>query len=157
MLRLNAWGNTGIQYGLPGQGESPRILRKRDGVDCEFDGFGSHEPMWFLLGRFYAVYALDDRFIFQAGRRFWDLTDGPITARFYAIGFGVASGLAIYQSEELIHRSFLFHPGRAIRARLDPTYDFLDAEADNFFLFLRNQIHSDEWRQYVSRLPETAA
>ena len=157
MLRLNAWSTTRIQYELATQGEQPKIVRTRDGEDREYRGFGSYEPMWCLLRRFYAVYASNGRFIFQAGGRVWDLTEGPESARFYAIGFGLASGLAIYHAQKFIHRAFLFHPGRAIRPRIDPTYDFLDSESDHFFLLLRNQIDKDEWRQYVSHLPQSAA
>ena len=155
MLHLTAWGSAQIRYELPSPGKRPRIRLNRNGERANVDGLGSFQPMWYLLRRFYAVYALDDRFIFQAGRRFWDLTEGPVEARFYTMGFGIASGIALYHGGNLIHRAFLFHPARALFARLDPTYDFLEAESDHFFFFLRNQIHKDEWRRHICGLPET--
>jgi hypothetical protein len=46
------------------------------------------------------------------------------------------------------HRPVLIHPARWLSSHIDPTYDGIDAEADHFFLFVRQHLPIAERRQY---------
>lgn len=156
MLRLSAWGSAWLEFRLKGKGRRPAVRFRNAKRDHESHGFGSCEPVYWAVRRFYAVYGERGRFIFQAGRRYWDLTDGPIALRFTPVGLGMASVISVYRGDDLIHRASLIHPGKTVWPRINPTYDYLDAEADHFFLFLQNEIHKDEWRQRIIDMAATA-
>ena len=156
MIRLRAWGNAWIEYRLKGEGKRPRAIPRRASQIRKVHGFGSYEPVFWLVRRFYAVYGANGRFIFQADRQYWDLTDGPVALRFNPIGRGMASEIAVYRGGDLVHRAKLIHPGRSLWPRIDPTYDGIDAETDHFFLFLQNEIHKDAWRQRIIDMAATA-
>ena len=149
MLRLSAWSNAWIEYRWACRGGRPSIRLKPATPDRHVHGFGSYEPVSWPLRRFYAVYGDEGRFVFQAGREHWDLTDGPIEVRFHGIGGGTKSEVSLRRGPDLLHNARLSHPGRGIWPRIDPTYDFIDAETDHFFLMLRNKLHDDEWRQRI--------
>jgi len=61
--------------------------------------------------------------------------------------FGFASGLVLEFGDGTTNRPMLIHPGRALRAHLDPTYDSWDAEDDHFFLFMRQHLQDARWRE----------
>lgn len=113
------------------------------------DGFGSVEPVWGIWRRFYALYTYEGRLYFQAGRRKWDVTDGPRHCKFWAAGYGLCSGLIMTFQNGATHRPVLVHPLRGLAAHIDPTYDGIDAESDHFFLFVRQQLPDPAWRSRI--------
>lgn len=156
MIRLRAWGNAWIEYRLKGRGKRPLAVPKRASQMRKVHGFGSYEPVYWLVRRFYAVYGDSGRFIFQAGREYWDLTEGSIALRFDPLSRGMASEFSVIRGGDLIHQVKLIHPGRSVWPRIDPTYDYIDAETDHFFLLLHNEMHKDAWRQRIIDMAASA-
>lgn len=162
MLRLPAWGNARIEYLLnPADGTWTMRRRTANESDSTVVGFASLEPVWGIWRRFYAFYAFEGHLYFQAGRLRWDITEGVAQCKFWWAGYGLASGLILHFLNGETHRPVLIHPSRAVSHFVDPTYDGIDAEADNFFFFIRKQLPDAKWRQgFVDRslgLHETAA
>ena len=148
MLTLSAWRDAWIEYRLnPATGgHSTRQVRDpKANEKLPIDGFGSVEPIWGIWRRFYALYAYDGRLYFQSGRKKWDVTDGLRRCTFWAAGYGLCSGLIMHFDNGESHRPVLVHPFRGLFARIDPTYDGMDAESDQFFLFVRQQLPNADW------------
>lgn len=152
MLTLIAHGNARIEFELnPCDGRyHRRFIRKPLWESGKpFHGYASVEPVWFVFRRFYAVYANGRRLWFQAGRKSWDVTDGVEGIRFWVGLGGMVSGLSVKFNNGEQHTAYLFHPGRALSALVDPTYDQLDAESDHFFMFLREGLPKEQWRSSI--------
>ena len=57
----------------------------------------------------------------------------------------------------MLHRATLFHPFRALRSFIDPTYDSIDFQDDHFFSYLSNTLTSQEAKEYVAAKGSGAA
>lgn len=149
-ITLPAWGNAWTEFSVDTEtGAWSRRLTnptKAPKVEATF-GFASLEPVWGFWRRFYAFYAFDGRLFFQAGRKRWDITEGVESSKFWFLGYGAASGLLLTFKNGEDHRSTLIHPWKMFLPVIDPTYDGIDMESDNFFLFLRTQIPREKWRK----------
>lgn len=156
MLHLKSWGNAWIEHLLnPETGRHRLIFTNPNSKSKSFRGFACYEHVWGLGCRFYAVYGHNNRLIFQAGRRRWDLTEGCVEVDFKTVGRGAASRVRIKHNGAVIHQASFVHPLRALTT-FDPTFDGLDAEASHFFLFLSNNIAKTQWKRYVLSLSAAA-
>lgn len=147
MISLTVWGNAWIKYILAPTTGSVEIA-KREKEDI-LSGFASREPVLGVLHRLYAVYPYQERLYFRAGKKTWDITDAKVECKYWWFLYGALSGFILKLNGKIVHHAKLIHPNRALFARMDPTYDNIDAESDHFFLFLRRQLPKKDWRDFV--------
>jgi hypothetical protein len=147
-LCLPAWANAWIEYLLDPQSGNRNRRRLPDRNSTKMPvGFAKLELAWGVLPQFYAIYAYEGRRYFQAVHRKWDVTNGVKLCRFWSAGDAMVTGLVLeFENGETL-RSILVHPFRALYARMDPTYDRIDAEDDHVSLFVRQQLPDPKWRQ----------
>ena len=147
MLTLTAWGNAWLEYRVdPASKRWSLRWRGRASKDVTRPGFASLEPVIPFWRRFYAVYALNQRLFLQISRRVHDITDGVEQFDYRILAGGSRSHLVIRFKDGQTHSARFWHPIRGFGAQIDPTYDAIDADADFFFLYLREYLPSQEWR-----------
>ena len=152
MLRLSSWGNAWLEHHIDAE-TGLHKMRLSSGPPSlkEAYGFARYEPVWGVLWRFYAVYGHAGRFIFQAGMRRWDLTEGNVEVGFKAFARGAAARIVVRHNGDAIHQALLIHPFRTFDS-LDPTFDDIDADQTHFFYFISKCIGEDRWRNNVIKL-----
>ena len=84
---------------------------------------------------------------FKAGVRAWRLNDASLSFAFETSQASATSSFTVNRSgqDELVFR--YRHVGRALMARIDPTYDALDAANDHPLLVVAQQGRSIQWQQ----------
>ena len=154
-LRLQAWGNARIEYSLDpdsGQHSWSKIPEPRSD-DFRANGFASLEPVMGVFPQFYAVFAYNGCLYFQAGKKQWDLTNTVIETG-YSCPFGLISRFRLSLDGKTAHRVTLVHPNRAAWPFVDPTYDGIDFDSDNFLGFLAGKLIDEEWREHLLSMGE---
>lgn len=101
--------------------------------------------LWQQRGRWFAIHRDDQSLIFQAGPRRWRLTGG--------IELQVSRGLVRrFEIKErgltLFSLRYIFRG--AAQAAIDPAYDAIDEETDDFFLYVTVM-----WRHWKDRSMDT--
>lgn len=117
-----------------------------------FSGFGCVERVFGIFPRLCAVYGSEGKIWFQTGAHRWDVTEGVSNCRWQGFCSLFFSEFSITFQDGTSHNVKLFHPIRALTAKIDPTYDGIDSDSDHFLLFIGSQIGKPEWRQYVASL-----
>jgi hypothetical protein len=54
--------------------------------------------------------------------------------------------LSLQFNDGQTHSAKFWHPVRGFGTQIDPTYDGVDADADFFFLFMRQYLTDPKWR-----------
>ena len=158
MLRLQSWGSAWLSHLLdPVSGKHHLTLQNPHSPQATV-GFASYEPVMFgFWRRFYAAYGKNGRFIFQAGRDSWDLTDEEIHVDLKLLMKGLASSITIMRQAQVLHRTTLIHPFRALSSFIDPTYDSIDFQDHHFFSYLSNTLTSPDAKNHVAAKGSVAA
>ena len=149
-IYLRSWGNAWILHTLDpvtGNHSWERIVRDRRD-EPRTNGFASIEPVFGLVPRFYAIYAVEGRLYFQAGARKWDVTEGQVET-FHWSWFGLTSGFRLLLAGKTVHNVILVHPNRAVWPFVDPTYDDIDFESDHFLWFVSRNLTRGDWREHI--------
>ena len=138
LLKLAVWGRAAEECLLDVRSGRWRIRRRMPAEPRPAPvGWASLEPTLDFTKRLH----------FRAGSRVSDVSLGAKRSSFWMAAFGFASGLVLEFEDGTTYRPVLIHPGRALWAHLDPTYDSWDAENDHFFLFMRQNLQDARWRE----------
>ena len=101
--------------------------------------------LWHQRGRWFAIRRDDESLVFQAGTRWWRLTE-EVELR---VTRGVCRRFEIREHGQAAFALRYVFRG-AVQAAIDPTYDALDEESDDFFLYV-----TEMWRHWKTRRMDT--
>lgn len=105
------------------------------------------------LGRYYLVYRSKDGVWIQCGNRRVRLDDDAIRPSYRRRCLGLVSELRFSGTEEARRigtiRSFFLW--RRLRPMIDPAWDELELEEDDFLLWLANSSQDPRWRENVQQ------
>lgn len=105
----------------------------------EDTGFGS---LWKQNGKWFVFYKDKESLILQHKQKIWRVTpEYTVSLR----GYFILRNFRIRRNGCLVF-SFWYKPKFLFLSLLDPTHDYIDAESDDFFLYVKNM-----WQDWAGR------
>jgi hypothetical protein len=138
MLLSHLWHAGGVREFDPSTGAVGSVVDvSRDKAQWGF--------LWQQRGRWFAIRKDDESLIFQAGPSWWRLSNDVElrVTRGFIRRFQLARGGRTAFSLRYVFRG-------AAQAAVDPTYDAIDEESDDFYLYV-----TEMWRHWKDRSMET--
>lgn len=137
-LISHAWHTGGVkEYDI----ETGKILSDSP-MEWGTTGFGS---IWKQNGKVFALYHDDQSILLQCNTQKWRAIPE------YTVSL---TNLWILRNFKIQHQgkvvfSIWYKPKGLLFSRIDPTYDAIDAESDDFFLYLNNM-----WTSWINKLSQ---
>jgi len=102
-------------------------------------GTTSFGSLWVQNDKWFALYSDDESILLQQGKDKFRLTSNSSCS---ISNYYVLRNFVIYDNEEKVY-SIWYRPKGIGFSIIDPTYDHLDAESDDFFLYVKSMW--DSW------------
>ncbi len=158
-MKLAAWGNAWTEFECDHRSSSfhRRLLLspRRDRLKGR-SGFATIVGFWPYLGRkFVAVYRFQNEIWLRVGRSRWNLDVENVDVTRHSNGKDCHVQI---RHEALVQVAQTYRdPSTSWFARIDPTYDNIDLEADDIFLWLSRNVSDSAWRTRMRELWQDGA